>query len=404
MLYTKEEVCEYVRSEDVKFIRLAFVDAHGNQKNVSVFAGELERALDSGISFDGSAIEGFSTIDKSDMFLLPDPSTLAILPWRPSHGKVVRMFCDVINPDKTPYQSCPRYILKQAVKEAEKCGITVNIGTEFEFYLFKTDEDGENSGIPLDMAGYMDIAPLDKCENIRREICLALESMDIIPETSHHEEGPGQNEIDFRYSDALRAADNAVTFAGVVRTVASQNGLVADFSPKPLENESGNGLHINMSLSGKDKNPIPYDSFMAGIMEHLAEIAVFMNPSDDSYKRLGHKKAPYAISWSHYNRTQCIRIPAAVGEYERFEIRNADSACNPYIVYALLIYAGLDGIKRKLTPPDECGEDLYTANSETLSALPKLPFSLEEAKAIAKDSEFIKSIIPESILKSYKII
>lgn len=398
MLYTKDEVIEYVRSEDVKFVRLAFVDALGNQKNISVLAGEIERAFDAGISFDGSAIEGFSTVNKSDLFLRPDPSTLSVLPWRPSHGKVVRMFCNVENPDKTPYVACPRYILECASKEAKKNGITVNIGTEFEFYLFKTDENGGKTTEPYDRARYMDIAPLDKCENIRREICLSLENMGIVPETSHHEEGPGQNEIDFRFANALCAADDAVTFTSVVRTIAAQNGLFADFSPKPLENESGNGMHINISVRDQAGNSIPYEHFMAGIMEHLSEIVSFTNPTEDSYKRLGQKKAPSVIGWSHFDRTQCIRIPAASGEYERFEIRNADSSCNPYIVYALLIYAGLDGIKRSIALPPEYFSDKQDGGFKML------PSSLEEARKISRDSDFVKSHLPENILKAYKII
>ena len=398
MLYTKDEVIEYVRSEDVKFVRLAFVDALGNQKNISVLAGEIERAFDAGISFDGSAIEGFSTVNKSDLFLRPNPSTLSVLPWRPSHGKVVRMFCDIENPDKTPYAACPRYILECAVKEAKKNGITVNIGTEFEFYLFKTDENGVRTTEPYDRARYMDIAPLDKCENIRREICLSLEHMGIVPETSHHEEGPGQNEIDFRFSDALCAADEAVTFASVVRTIAAQNGLFADFSPKPLENESGNGMHINVSVKNLMGENVAYEHFMAGIMEHLAEITAFTNPVEDSYKRLGIMKAPSVVGWSHYDRTQCIRIPAATGEYERFEIRNADASSNPYIVYALLIYAGLDGINRSLALPEEYSVGKMQSNFK------KLPASLEEAIKISKESDFVKSHLPENILKAYKII
>lgn len=398
MLYTKDEVIEYVRSEDVKFIRLAFVDALGNQKNISVLAGEIERAFDAGISFDGSAIEGFSTVNKSDLFLRPNPSTLSVLPWRPSHGKVVRMFCDIENPDKTPYESCPRYILERAVKEAQKNGITVNIGTEFEFYLFKTDENGCKTNEPYDHAGYMDIAPLDKCENVRREICLSLENMGIVPETSHHEEGPGQNEIDFRFSDALCAADDAVTFASVVRTIAAQNGLFADFSPKPLENESGNGMHINMSVRDLFGNNIPYEHFMAGVIEHLPEIIAFTNPVEESYKRLGIMKAPSVVGWSHFDRTQCIRIPAATGEYERFEIRNADASSNPYIVYALLVYAGLDGMRRSLDLPTEYSSGKPENNFK------KLPASLEEARKISNKSDFVKSHLPENILKAYKII
>ena len=393
MIYSREEVFDFIREEDVKFIRLAFCDVFGRQKNISIMPDELNRAFDDGISFDASAIGGFGSEDASDLLLFPIPSTLTVPPWRPSHGKVVRMFCNIRYPDGAPFEFDSRLILEKAVKKARSSGIYVQIGSEFEFYLFKTDENGAPTKVPFDYAGYMDVAPEDKGENVRREICLTLLDMGMHPESSHHEEGPGQNEIDFRYSDAISAADNAMNFISVVKATAQQNGLYADFSPKPLEGKSGNGLHINVSVksdSGIDVTP----AFMAGIMDHIRAMTVYLNPTEESYKRLGEKKAPGYVSWSRENRSQLIRIPAAKGDYRRIELRSPDPSANPYIAYALLIYAGLDGIKRNLTPPGEMDFNLYTAGPEIIEKLQRLPGSLEEAKAIADADEWLKSVLP----------
>lgn len=243
MKYSKQEVMQYVEEEDVKFIRLAFCDVFGKQKNVSIMPEELPRAFEYGIAFDASAIAGFGDESRSDLLLHPDAETLMILPWRPEHGRVVRMFCSISYPDGKPFACDTRTLLKQAAAQAAAEGYAFAFGAEQEFYLFKLDEDGEPTQEPYDKAGYMDIAPEDKGENIRREICLTLEQMGIRPESSHHEEGPGQNEIDFRYSDPLTAADNVITFQTIVRTVAHRNGLFADFSPKPLKEKPGNGFH-----------------------------------------------------------------------------------------------------------------------------------------------------------------
>lgn len=397
MLYTEQDVFDYIEQEDVKFIRLTFCDIAGRQKNISIMPHELRRAFSQGISFDASAIDGFGDVQESDLFLFPIPSTLSVLPWRPARGKVVRMFCRIKHPDGTPFPLDCRCILEDAVREAKKSGITVQFGSEFEFYLFKTDENGQPTKEPFDHAGYMDVAPEDKGENIRREICLNLESMSISPESSHHEEGPGQNEIDFRYSDALTAADNAMHFQSVVKAVALGNGLYADFSPKPIPGESGNGMHINISVkaeSGTDKMP----AFMAGILEHIRELTVYLNPTEESYRRLGEKKAPRYVTWSPGNRSQLIRIPAAQGEYRRMELRSPDPTANPYIAYALLIYAGLDGIRRNLTPPEATNINLYTAGKDITSRLPMLPATLSEAREIAAGSEFLRTVLPKGLL------
>lgn len=396
MLFTGDEVFDFIEQEDVKFIRLAFCDVYGRQKNISIMPEELKRAFSDGISFDASAIRGFGNEVKSDLLLFPIPSTFNVLPWRPSRGKVVRMFCDIRRPDGTPFEKDPRKILKDAVKAAAEKGISVNFGSEFEFYLFKTDENGNSTKIPFDNAGYMDVAPDDKGENIRREICLNLYDMGIRPESSHHEEGPGQNEIDFRYSDAVTAADNAMNFITVVKACAMNNGLFADFSPKPLKNESGNGMHINMSVKSADGRDVTA-SFMAGIMNRVREITAFLNPSEDSYRRLGEKKAPKYITWSHENRSQLVRIPAAKGEYRRIELRSPDPTANPYIAFALLIYAGLEGIENFLSAPEAVNINLFTADESVTKGLQSLPQSLAEAKEIARKSEFVKAHLPKGL-------
>lgn len=394
MIYTAQEVFNFVKEEDVKFIRLAFCDTLGRQKNISILPSELRRAFEDGISFDASAICGFGGAEKSDLLLFPDPSTLNILPWRPSHGKVVRMFCDIRHPDGTPFSRDTRAILRRAVADAKAAGITVQFGAEIEFYLFKTDENGDPTKIPFDHATYMDVAPEDKGENVRREICLTLLDMGIQPESSHHEEGPGQNEIDFRYSDAMRAADDAMNFITVVKATARQNGLYADFSPKPLENESGNGLHINMSVKcadGTDRTP----AFMAGILAHIRDLTAFLNPSEASYSRFGKCKAPKFVTWSHENRSQLIRIPAAKGEYRRIELRSPDPSANPYLAYALLIWAGLDGIAKDMCPAPAVNLNLLAAPESETREFDTLPGSLEEAVALANGSALVRRVLGE---------
>jgi len=398
MLYTEEDVISYVEQEDVKFIRLAFCDVAGKQKNIAIMPQELRRAFSQGISFDASAVMGFGGVEESDLFLFPIPSTLTDLPWRPSRGKVVRMFCHICYPDGRPFPMDCRLLLENAVREAKQAGLTVQIGAEFEFYLFKTDADGNPTSQPFDHATYMDVAPEDKGENVRREIVLTLESMGISPESSHHEEGPGQNEIDFRYSDAMTAADNALIFASVVKAVAVSNGLYADFSPKPIPEAAGNGLHINISVR-HDNGEHVSQYFMAGVLAHIREMTAYLNPMDASYRRLGERKAPRFVTWSPGNRSQLIRIPAAQGEYKRMELRSPDPMVNPHLAYALVIYAGLDGVKRKLLPPEPLNVNLYTADRSVTAGLETLPGSLKEAKDIASESEFIRSVLPEGFWK-----
>ena len=400
MNYSRDEVMQYVAEEDVKFIRMAFCDVFGKQKNVSIMPHELERAFSHGIAIDASAIAGFGGEVTSDLFLHPDPSTISVLPWRPDHGKVVRMFCTVNRPDGTPFPQDARAFLKNTVAVAKQAGCTFAFGSEMEFYLFHRDERGEPTKIPYDTAGYMDVAPEDKGENVRREICLTLEQMGILPESSHHEEGPGQNEIDFRYSDPLTAADNAVTFRSVVQTVAARNGLYADFSPKPLEDRPGNGMHINISAKCTSSTDV-MPSIMAGILTHIPAMTLFFNTTEASYRRFGRDKAPSVVSWSAENRSQLIRIPAAEGEYKRAELRSPDPLCSPYLAFALLIRAGLDGIAEKRVLPPALNKNLYAADKNELAGLQRLPGSLSAAVALAKESAFIKEEVPAAIAEAY---
>lgn len=399
-MYTKEDVLAYVNEENVTFIRLAYFDIYGHQKNISILPDELPRAFAEGISFDASAIAGFGTDIKSDLFLMPDPSTLSILPWRSLDGSVIRMYCDIQYPDGTPFELDTRYLLKQAEQYAKEQGVEIQIGTEFEFYLFLTDEKGQNSYIPLDTAGYMDIAPEDQGEDVRKDICFTLQEMGLHPEASHHEEGPGQNEIDFRYSTPLQAADDAATFKWVVRTVAKANGLIADFDPKPLKEHSGNGMHVNVSVN--DSSHLDQTrAFMAGILYRLPEITLFLNPCTESYQRLGECKAPKFVTWSYQNRSQAIRIPAVRNQKKRIELRSPDCTSNPYLVYLLIIYAGIEGILEQREPADPVDLNLYQASTEITSHLTPLPSSLEESSAIAKNSDFIQRVLPKEILKNY---
>lgn len=400
-MYSYDKVVKFVHEEDVKFIRLAFFDVFGVQKNISIMPGELLKAFTDGISFDASAVAGFGDEVKSDLFLYPDPETLSILPWRPANGRVARMYCDIRYPDGTLFEKDSRLILKNAVKYAKDRGITVNFGSEVEFYLFRTDEKGDPTKQPFDYAGYMDIAPEDRGENVRREICFTLIEMGIQPEASHHEEGPGQNEIDFHYSDALTAADNTSTFKWVVKTAAMGNGLYADFSPKPIREQAGSGMHVNMSVCSDDGKDYT-DEFMSGIMAHVREMTLFLNPCENSYERLGERKAPGYITWSPQNRSQLIRIPASGSGQKRIELRSPDPMANPYLAYALLIYAGMDGIEKKMPVPEPMNINLYKADPETVSGLAKLPQNFGEAYDAARNSRFIREILPDAYLDAYK--
>lgn len=414
MAYSEQEVLQFVAQNDVKFIKLTFTDIFGNAKNISIMPDELPGAFSRGIPFDASEVKGFMKTCESDLFLIPDPSTLAVLPWRPQHGRVVRFYCSIVYPDGRAFEGDSRNLLKQSVKDLLNEGISCNIGTECEFYLFELDEKGSPTLTPHDNAGYCDTAPLDKGENVRRDICLTLEEMGIKPETSHHETGPGQHEIDFKKSEPLTAADNLATFKMVVKTIASKNGLHASFNPKPLYSEenksektkSGSGLHINFSLHKDGKNILEpqhtensmnplSSSFIAGILHRIKEITVFLNPIEDSYRRLGSFEAPGYISWSKQNRSQLIRIPASHGDNYRFELRSPDPMCNQYIALTLLLRSGIEGIKEKriLSEPQNIDFSLEKPDA----SIEKLPRTLNEAKEFARKSVFVQKVLPANI-------
>lgn len=407
---TVNEVLEFVKENDVKFIRLGFCDPFGFQKNISIMPDELPYAFENGISFDASAIKGFRSVRESDLLLFPDPATLTVLPWRPGPGRVVRFYCDIKNPDGSPFAHDGRYILKRVIECYEEMGYVCKIGAECEFYLFKTDEDGEPTDATLDRGGYLDISPLDKGEDIRREICLCLEEMGIKPETSHHEQGPGQNEVDFRFSDALTCADNLLTFKSVVKSVAMRNGLFASFMPKPVLKAAGSGLHVNLSLAQNGLNVFRNtagehsniaESFIAGILSKTPEITLFLNPLANSYERFGAFEAPRYVSWSHQNRSQLVRIPTAIGEKVRMELRSPDPSLNPYLAFALIMAAGIEGIESGRALPPAINADLYTVDESVTGTLAILPDSLDQAVQLARSSDLVKNVIGEDLLSKY---
>ena len=401
MLYTVSEVTQFIEENDVKFIRLAFCDLLGKQKNISIMPSELQKAFDHGIRFDTSAVEGFASCGANDLVLLPDPSTLSILPWRPSHGRVVRFFCDIKYEDGRPYEGDCRNLMRNAASQLEQLGYRCKIGTQCEFYLFELDEHGNPTRTPQDQAGYGDIAPKDKGENVRRAICLTLEEMGMQPESSHHERGPGQNEIDFKHSDALTAADHFLAFKGVVKTVAAQNGLYASFMPKPFYDKSGSGLHIHFSLhrwkplaEGPFLTPNSLsESFAAGIMHHLRDLNLFLNPLCNSYRRFA-SDIPAHLAWSYENRSQIVRIKRAEEKNHRVELLSPDASVNPYLAFALLLSAGIDGINKNLTLPPQ-----FDANKKDL--LPTLCTSLEEALCTAENSAFLQDVLPDILRQEY---
>ncbi len=397
---TYNETQEYLEEANVKFIRLAFFDAFGIQKNIAIMPQQLGRALNEGISFDASVVAGFEEEIQTDLFLKPDLSTLTIVPWRPTDGRVMRVFCDVQTPEGNPCTNDTRYILKQAVAHAQQAGVRIAVGPELEFYVFKCDEQGNRTKTPLDQGSYMDVDPLDKGDNIRRDICFALLDMGITPEASHHEAGPGQNEIDFRYSNPLSAADNTVTVRWAISSIAESSGNWADLSPKPLHDKPGNGMHINLSVEMNDGED-HQAQFMAGIMKYIREITLFLNPLPASYERFGRMEAPRYVSWSRQNRSQLIRIPASTGGRKRMELRSPDPSANPYLALALLIEAGLEGIRDNLDPGEPLNVNLFHANHEITSKLASLPENIEEAIHLAKNSEFVRKYVPENVLRAY---
>lgn len=414
--YSKEDILRIVREQDVKFVRLQFTDIFGTLKNVAITIEQLEKALDNKCMFDGSSIEGFVRIEESDMYLRPDPNTFVLFPWRPQTGKVARLICDVYNPDETPFEGDPRYVLRKALKKANDMGYdNFNVGPECEFFLFLTDGEGNPTTITHDNGGYFDLGPVDLGENARRDMCLALEEMGFEIEASHHEVAPGQHEIDFKYSDALNTADAILTFKLVVKAIAQRHGLHATFMPKPLFGINGSGMHTNTSLFKNGKNAF-YDIdgplqlsqeaywFIGGIMKHMKALASLTNPLVNSYKRLvpGYE-APVYIAWSARNRSPLIRIPAARGESTRVELRCPDPACNPYLALAAILTAGLDGIENKIQPPASTDKNIFQMDEqERLSrGILSLPGSLKEAIEETKKSDLAKKVLGPHIFDKY---
>lgn len=413
MAYTKEDVLRIAEEKDVKFIRLQFTDIFGQLKNVAITRSQLEKALNNECMFDGSSIEGFVRINESDMYLRPDYDSFVILPWK---DRVARLICNVYCSDgETPFLGDPRNVLKKVVKEAADMGFEFNVGPECEFFLFQLDEEGNPTTKTGDVAGYFDMGPSDQGEQCRRDICLALEDMGYEIEASHHEVAEGQHEIDFRFDEVVKTADNVVTFKHVVKTYARRHGLHATFMPKPVFGINGSGMHTNMSLMKDGKNAF-YDPskeyglsdtalhFIAGVLAHVKAITAVANPLINSYKRLvpGYE-APVYIAWSASNRSTLIRVPAARGMGTRIELRSPDPACNPYLEMALCLAAGLDGIKKGMLPPDSTSKNIFAMTAEELKedGIDNLPGTLEDALDAYEADSFIKDALGEHVYEKY---
>ena len=413
--YSKEDIMELVKDEDVEFIRLQFTDMFGSLKNVAVTASQLQKALDNKCMFDGSSIEGFVRIEESDMYLYPDLGTLEIFPWRPQQGKVARLICDVYRPNGEPFEGDPRYILKRAVKEAEDMGYKFEVGPECEFFLFHTDENGMPTTLTHEKAGYFDLGPLDLGENARRDMVLTLEDMGFVIEASHHEVAPAQHEIDFKYDEALATADNIMTFKLAVKTIAKRHGLHATFMPKPKFGVNGSGMHINMSLFRDGKNIFddPSDKlglsqeayyFIGGIIRHMKGMTAVTNPLVNSYKRLvpGYE-APVHIAWSGTNRSPLIRIPSTRGEGTRIELRCPDPSANPYLALAVCLRAGLDGIVNKIQPPASVDCNIFAMSEEEKKKLgiEAIPGTLFEAVGELEKDELMRETLGRHVSEKY---
>lgn len=415
MKYTRDDIFRMVEEEDVEFIRLQFTDMFGVLKNVAITASQLEKALDNRCMFDGSSVEGYVRIEESDMYLYPDYDSFAIFPWRPQAGKVARLICDVYTPDGERFSGDPRNVLRRQIEEAKEMGFTFNVGPELEFFLFQTDEEGRPTTISKEDAGYFDLGPTDLGENVRRDMVMTLEDMGFEIEASHHETAPSQHEIDFKYDEAMVTADNIMTFKLAVKTIAKRHGLWATFMPKPKTGVSGSGMHVNMSLDKDGKNAF-YDEndelglsktayeFMAGLMAHARAMAAITNPLVNSYKRLVPGfEAPAYIAWAEKNRSPLIRIPAAKGEGTRIELRNPDPSANPYLALAVCLAAGLDGIKKHLTPPAAVNRNIYEMTEEERkeAGIEVLPENLLDAVKAMKSDAVIMDALGEHVGRIY---
>jgi glutamine synthetase len=410
----KEYVLRLAKEHDVRFIRLWFTDILGFLKSFAITIDELEQALEEGMGFDGSSIEGFARIDESDMLAVPDPNTFCILPWRPKENAVARMFCDVTYPGGRLFEGDPRFVLKRNLAQAGKLGYTFYVGPELEFFFFKSAE----VPIPLDTGGYFDLTPLDAASDLRRDIILAMEEMGIGIEYSHHEAAPSQHEIDFRYTDALTMADNVMTYRLVVKEIAFKHGVYASFMPKPLADRNGSGMHVNVSLFRGERNAF-FDAkdrlhlsktakhFLAGLLRHTPELTVVLNQWVNSYKRLipGYE-APVYVTWASRNRSDMIRIPMYKPGKEasaRLELRSPDPACNPYLAFSLILAAGLEGLEKKYELPPPTEEDVCELSEAERArrGMTQLPGSLGEAIQRAEGSKLLRRALGEHVYHSF---
>lgn len=408
MRYTEREVLQFVEENDVKFVKLMFCDIFGALKSISVISGDLKKVFRDGLLFDASKFSGFMNVYTTDLVLRPDPNTLNLLPWRPQQGRVVRMFCSIQYPDGTAFEGDGRFFLKNAIDYAKSKGYNFMIGTSCEFYVFQKDDNDMPTKIPHDHAGCCDAAPVDKGENLRRDICLTLEQMDIAPESSRHENGPGQNEIDFQCANALKAADNLVTFKNVVKSIADRNGLYATFMPKPMYDRSGSALHINLyCMKGMENIFRPKldglsndaKSMVEGVLNRAGEMSLFLNSTTNSYQRLGNALAPKYISWAHENYAQLLRVPLTNNEENGIILRSPDNACNPYFAMGLIIYACLEGVMSGAKLRDAVTSDTRTIVEDDYKDVPKLPTSLEEAIEKAEHSKFLEEHLPAGLME-----
>ena len=414
--YTPNDIIRIVKEENVRFIRLQFTDIFGAFKNVAITASQLEKALGNKCMFDGSSIEGFVRIEESDMYLYPDLDTFLIFPWYDANCKAARLICDVYLPDGSPFEGDPRGLLKKVLREAEDMGFTgFNVGPECEFFLFNYDEEGHPTTQTHDRGAYFELGPTDLGEHVRREICLSLEEMGYEIEASHHECASGQHEIDFKYDNALTAADNIVTFKLAVKTIAHRENMYATFMPKPIYGVAGSGMHVNMSLMRGSENAFydPQDklglsetaySFIAGLIEHARGMAAITNPLVNSYKRLvSGYEAPVYIAWSASNRSPLIRVPASRGMSTRIELRNPDPSANPYLTLALCLAAGLDGVRRGLKPPCSADVNIYEMTEDEREAqdIGHLPSNLMEAVRAMKQDALIRDVLGPHIFGKY---
>ncbi len=413
--YTKQDISRLVQENEIKFIRLQFTDIFGIVKNVAITPSQLDKALANECMFDGSSIEGFARIEESDMKLYPDLDTFVIFPFSNEQGKTARFICDVYSPEGEPFAGDPRYILRKVLAEAEQMGYTFNVGPECEFFLFLNDEKGRPTAVSYDEGSYFDLEPIGQGEDVRCEIVMALEEMGFEIEASHHEVAPGQHEIDFRFDEALKAADNIQTFKLTVRTIAQRYGMHATFMPKPLAGEFGSGMHTNMSLYKNGQN-VFYDpaeadglsllakNFIAGLLQHINGMCAITNPLVNSYKRLvpGYE-APCYIAWSNRNRSPLIRIPQSRGPGTRIELRSPDPSCNPYLSFALCLAAGLAGIKQNLLPPPPTDVNIYALTAQDRQALniASLPENLAVALDEMEKDALVASVLGQHVQQKY---